>query len=87
MTLAEAADRRARVQADRRAPAGTIPWSTHLAAWEGYAAAGHGDQSAETVADRGGFSYREVQCAIAGHFNEVASCKRIHLIPTGWLGR
>ena len=70
-------ERRAPVQKDQRWPRGapgsvpgTIPWDVHLRAWEGYAAAGHGDQSAERVAQRGGFGYREVQCALLGHYNE-----------------
>lgn len=73
------------VQGDGRIPAGTIPWATHLRAWEGYAAAGHGEQSAERLAERGGFSYREVQCAIEGHYNDLlAGCYRRHPVPEGW---
>jgi hypothetical protein len=79
-------DRRAPVQRESRlrVPAGTIPWRTHLEAWRGYAAAGHGSQSAERIAERGGFSYREVQCAIAGHYGEVATCTADHAMPPGW---
>ena len=72
-------ERRAPVQSDRRWPRGapgsvpgTIPWNVHLRAWEGYAADGHGDQSAERIAQRSGFSYREVQCALLGHYNECS---------------
>lgn len=76
--------RRAPVQGDRglHGP-GTIPWTTHLLAWDGYAAAGHGSQSAERIAERGGFSYIEVQCAIAGHYND-ASSTHDHPVPAGW---
>ncbi len=57
-----ALSRRAPVQADKVNPRhGTIPWLVHLRAWLAYAAAGHGDQSAERIAERGGFSYDECQ--------------------------
>jgi hypothetical protein len=83
--------RRAPVQGDGRIggrPAGTVPWSTHLLAWQGYDAAGHGDQSAERIAQRGGFSYRELQCAIAGHYNELMhGCEKAHPVPDGWKPR
>lgn len=65
-------------------PPGTIPWETQVAAWESYAAAGHGSQSADRIAERGGFSYREVQCAIAGHYDDTGKCIRKHPMPTGW---
>jgi hypothetical protein len=43
----------------RRGP-GSITWAEHLDAWSGYAAKyGHG-QSAERLAERGGFSYGEL---------------------------
>lgn len=55
-------DHRAPVLADKTNPRhGTIPWSVHLRVWQAYAAAGHGDQSAERIAERGGFSYDECQ--------------------------
>lgn len=50
---------------------GTVPWSVHESAWEGYSAAGHGSQSAEMMAARGGFSYLEIQYALAGRFNDL----------------
>ena len=50
-------------------PPGTVPWSVHELAWKGYAKAGNGDQSAECIAERGGFGYREMQYALAGDFN------------------
>lgn len=78
--------RRAPVQGDRPVrAAGTVPWATHLLAWEGYAAAGHGSQSAERVAERGGFGYRELQCALAGHYNRCAECREDHPVPAGWI--
>ena len=85
-----APERRAPVQKDSRGPRGapgsvpgTIPWSVHLRAWESYAAAGHGDQRAERVAARGGFSYREIQCALLGHYNEF-DCALEHPPVPGW---
>lgn len=83
-------ERRAPVQGERGGgarvghPAGTVPWSTHLAAWEGYAAAGHGSQSAERIAERSGFSYSELQCALAGHYNDTGRCGQQHPEPLGW---
>jgi len=41
-------------------PAGTIAWGEHLQAWEAYAKRFGRDQSADRVAERGGFCYREV---------------------------
>lgn len=84
-------ERRALVQSEgslygkgRYVPAGTIPWSVHLAAWNGYAAAGHGSQSAERINERGGFGYREVQCCLAGHYNRCGSCGEEHPPVPGW---
>ena len=39
-----------------------LPWPVAEAIWEHlYAALGHGDQSLERIAERGGFSYREIE--------------------------
>lgn len=54
--------RRAPVQATRgvRGP-GTIAWEEHLRAWTVYAATyGGGCQSAERIAERSGFDWREL---------------------------
>ena len=86
-------ERRAPVQADtsRTKPTGalgevpgTVPWDVHVLAWEGYAAAGHGAQSAERMAERAGFSYRELQCALAGHYNDCYHCTEQHEPVPGW---
>lgn len=69
-------DRRTRVQADYPPPgirdhhwrrsgipgsvAGTVTWEEHAEAWEDYAARYGGEQDAERVAQRGGFSYSEL---------------------------
>lgn len=65
---------------------GWVPWAIHIDAWKGYAEAGHGDQSAERVAERGGFGYREIQCAIARHYNACIGglCKIEHPPVPGW---
>lgn len=79
-------ERRAPVQGDEGRggrPAGSVPWSVHLKAWDGYAAAGHGDQSAERIAERGGFGYREMQLALAGRYREWASKEELPPVP-GW---
>lgn len=59
--------KRAPVQADpRRSHAdkgrgpGTIAWDEHLLAWSGYARENGRGQSAERMAERGGFSYHEL---------------------------
>ncbi len=48
--------------------AGTVPWWVHLKAWEAYDRAGHGEQSAERIEERGGFGYGELQCLLADHY-------------------
>jgi hypothetical protein len=39
---------------------GSVEWSEHLLAWSGYDAKWHSGQSAERIAERGGFSYGEL---------------------------
>lgn len=54
--------RRAPVQrsdAHKRGP-GSIAWSEHLLVWSAYNARWHSTQSAERLAERGGFSYGEI---------------------------
>ena len=64
---------------------GTIPWDVHLRAWTDYAAAtGHWDQSAERIAERGGFDYYEIQCALLGHYNKCMTCRTEHPEVPGW---
>ena len=46
---------------------GTVSWEVHEKAWLAYKAAGCGSQSAERIAERGGFGYHELQCLLAGH--------------------
>lgn len=41
-------------------PPGTIDWAEHLEVWELYAKRYGRDQSAERMAQRGGFSYGEL---------------------------
>lgn len=59
-------DRRFPIQAEDvgrhhpRRPAGTVPWSVGVAAWERYAARYGRDQSAERIAERGGFGHGEM---------------------------
>lgn len=54
--------KRAPVQADRNVGVGpgSIAWSEHLEAWNRYAARYGTSQSAERVAERGGFGYEEL---------------------------
>jgi len=62
------AERTAPVQANRGVPFPTrIPWVMHERAWSQYAKAGHGSQSAERLAERGGFGVMElVACLTPG---------------------
>ena len=59
--------RRAPVQGSRRIPRGqpghlpgTISWAEHVEAWEDYAKRCGRDQSAERIAERGGFGHSEL---------------------------
>ncbi len=62
----ECDDRRFPIQAEDvgrvhpRRPAGTVPWSVGVAAWERYAARYGRDQSVERIAERGGFGFGEM---------------------------
>ncbi len=63
--------RTAPVQPARGHPFPTrIPWHFHERAWSMYAAAGHGSQSAERLAQRGGFGVLElVACLALGDYH------------------
>jgi hypothetical protein len=52
--------RRAPVQAERGRPAGSVAWAEHERAWQGYQAQIRSYQSAERIAERGGFGYSEL---------------------------
>jgi hypothetical protein len=52
--------RRAPVQQDNERGPGSIAWVEHLDAWSSYAARFGSSQSAERIAERGGFGYREL---------------------------
>ena len=47
-------------------PDGTISWEEHEEAWRIYHARFINDQSADRIADRGGFGYSEL-CMFLGH--------------------
>lgn len=51
---------RAPVQKSRLGPAGTISWAEHVAVWEAYARRYGNGQSAERIAERGGFGHGEI---------------------------
>lgn len=53
-------DRRVPVQWGTNKPAGTITWEEHYKAWEGYQKKYGNIQSAEVIAQRGGFGYYEL---------------------------
>lgn len=52
--------RRAPVQSERNRPAGTVLWEEHEKAWRAYSVRYGKDQSAERIAERGGFGYDEI---------------------------
>lgn len=54
------------VQAGSRTPT-SIPWEVHVRVWQVYAALGHGSQSAQRIAERGGFGHAEVIRMLAGY--------------------
>lgn len=56
--------KRVPVQAQHDKPAGTIAWSEHVLIWEMYAKK-NGAQTAERIAERGGFGYSEA-CNLLG---------------------
>ncbi len=47
-------------------PAGTISWDEHKKAWDAYAKQYGNGQSAERMAERGGFAWYEIS-ALLGH--------------------
>ncbi len=54
-------ERRTYVQRDASRPAGTVAWSEHVEAHDGYEKRfGRGGQTAERISERGGFSYGEL---------------------------
>ncbi len=65
--------------------AGTVPWDVHLQAYETYRRFLGDSQSAERIAERGGFSYRELQCLLAGHYD--FQCKVEHPDVPGWVAK
>ncbi len=67
----------------KKRPAGTVPWSVHLKAFGTYRKILGNGQSAERIAERGGFSYREMQCLLAGHYSH--ECKVDHEPVRGWV--
>ena len=65
--MRERTGRRAPVQGTpkKRGP-GTIAWDEHVLAWSAYAVRYGRDQSAERIAERGGFGYAELT-SLLGH--------------------
>jgi hypothetical protein len=57
-------------------PRGDIPWALHVRAWQVYAALGHGNQSAQRIAERGGFGWLELAVLLAEqnpwHYDDAA---------------
>jgi len=51
--------KRAPIQAENGHPRGTISWEEHLEIWLAYDKKYHCGQSAERIAERGGFGYTE----------------------------
>lgn len=57
---------RAPVQAGPKGPAGTITWAEHLRVWEAYARRYGKGQSAERIAESGGFGHGEIEMLTGG---------------------
>jgi len=49
-----------RVRGKLMKPAGTVSWEEHVEAWKAYNQKYHGSQTAERIAERGGFGYQEL---------------------------
>ena len=62
---------------------GKVPWDVHVRAWEGYARQFGCEQSAERIAERGGFGYREMQIHLAGLKCPVSEDVVLPEVP-GW---
>jgi hypothetical protein len=52
-------------------PGGRIPWALHARIWQAYAALGHGQQSAQRIAERGGFAWGEAAWML-GEFDPLS---------------
>ncbi len=59
------------IQRDDNGPAGSVPWAVAEEAYRAYVADGHGDQSLERLAQRGGFSWGELVSLIRGPHHYV----------------
>jgi hypothetical protein len=58
-----------------------IPWGLHEMLWRVYADHGHGDQSAERLAERGGFGRGELGMLAVGAYGSVDSAARGRTVP------
>ena len=54
-----------------------VPWRIARKAWDVYAALGHGSQSCERLAERGGFSIAELIYLLAGENPYSGACEQI----------
>lgn len=66
----DVARRTAPVQGDGLIPGGRIPWALHVLAWQAY---GY-NQSAERIAERGGFSWAEIVALLRNDYRGEGSC-------------
>lgn len=66
---------------DQRAPvqgfSAGIPWSLHLRAWDAYAKKYGRSQTAERLAERGGFGTCELDVFVPGWLDEVSEITRL----------
>lgn len=60
--------KRAGVEVHRIEP-GWVPWTVAEVAYKAYCDAGHGGQSLETLAERGGFGWFELMAGLRGSFS------------------
>jgi hypothetical protein len=76
-------ERAAPVQDARSAtvPLRAIPWGLHEMLWRIYADHGHGSQSAERIAERGGFGRGELGMLAVGAYGSSGTGNRGRTIP------
>lgn len=64
------------IQGDEGSPGGWIPWWLAEIAYASYVAEGHGDQSLERLAQRGGFGWIELGRLLSGTYSGNGKCPR-----------
>lgn len=66
--MSETSEKLAPIQGRERGA--MIPWGLHVRIWQAYASLGFGDQSAQRMAERGGFAWGEATWML-GEWNPI----------------